>query len=50
MAVDVIYWPTPDPSAAVGSREEMLEGYRALRDTLMKRIKNKLGWRPMGSV
>ncbi len=50
MAVEVFYWPTPDPSAGVGSREEMLEGYRQLRDTLMKRIKDKLGWHAMGSV
>ncbi|RFB79937.1 arsenate reductase ArsC [Methylovirgula sp. 4M-Z18] len=50
MAVDVVYWPTPDPSAAVGTRDQMLEGYRTLRDTLLKRIKERLGWHAMGSV
>ena len=26
MAVEVIYWPTPDPTATQGSRETMLRG------------------------
>lgn len=39
MAVDVEYWPTPDPTAAAGSREQILDVYRAVRDGLMKRIK-----------
>jgi protein-tyrosine-phosphatase len=38
-AVEVEYWPTPDPSLAEGSREQMLEAYRALRDGLFRRIK-----------
>ena len=25
MAVEVIYWPTPDPTATQGSRETMLQ-------------------------
>jgi protein-tyrosine-phosphatase len=37
-AVEVDYWPTPDPSLAEGSREQMLEAYRALRDGLLARI------------
>lgn len=39
MAVDVEYWPTLDPSAASGNREQILEGYRAMRDSLFRRIK-----------
>jgi protein-tyrosine-phosphatase len=39
MAVDVEYWPTMDPTAAAGSREQILDAYRAVRDGLMKRIK-----------
>ncbi len=39
MAVDVIYWPTPDPTATQGSRETMLEAYRDVRDRLAARIK-----------
>ena len=47
MAVDVVYWPTIDPTAAQGSREQMLEAYRGVRDGLQKRIKEALDWRPM---
>jgi hypothetical protein len=39
MAVDVEYWPTMDPSAAAGNREQILQSYRALRDQLFERIK-----------
>lgn len=38
MAVDVEYWPTMDPTLAMGSREHRLEEYRAVRDALDKRI------------
>ena len=34
MAVDVIYWPTPDATATQGSRETMLQAYREVRDRL----------------
>jgi protein-tyrosine-phosphatase len=39
MATDVEYWPTPDPTAVEGTREQRLEAYRAVRDQLMQRIK-----------
>jgi protein-tyrosine-phosphatase len=39
LAVDVEYWPTMDPSAATGNREQILDAYRAVRDTLFQRIK-----------
>jgi protein-tyrosine-phosphatase len=42
MAVEVIYWPTPDPTATQGSRETMLDAYRAVRDRLAARIKGFL--------
>ncbi|WP_400768494.1 low molecular weight phosphatase family protein [Methylosinus sporium] len=38
MAVDVVYWPTLDATATSGSRETILESYRAVRDSLSKRI------------
>nr|WP_281023882.1 arsenate reductase ArsC [Rhodomicrobium lacus] len=41
MAVDVEYWPTLDPSAGTGNREQILEGYRAVRDQLFERIKKR---------
>ncbi|AZO81466.1 MULTISPECIES: low molecular weight phosphatase family protein [unclassified Bosea (in: a-proteobacteria)] len=42
VASDVEYWPTPDPTIVQGSREQVLEAYRAVRDGLMQRIKNRL--------
>ena len=41
MAVDVEYWPTFDASVMMGqgSRDQILESYRAVRDQLFKRIK-----------
>ena len=47
MAVNVVYWPTIDPTAVQGTREQMLDAYRGVRDDLQKRIKEALGWRPM---
>lgn len=38
MAVEVEYWPTPDPTAAVGTREQILSAYRDMRDRLSARI------------
>ncbi|HET9618815.1 MAG TPA: low molecular weight phosphatase family protein, partial [Pseudolabrys sp.] len=43
LAADVEYWPTPDPTAIEGSREQKLEAYRAVRDELMKRIRARFG-------
>lgn len=42
VASDVEYWPTPDPTVVQGSREQVLEAYRAVRDGLMQRIKTRL--------
>jgi len=39
MAADVEYWPTPDPTATEGTREQRLDAYREVRDQLMRRIK-----------
>jgi len=41
MACDVEYWPTLDPSMIEGNREERLEAYRAVRDTLLARIRER---------
>lgn len=37
-AVEVEYWPTQDPTAFEGSREQKLAAYRAVRDELHSRI------------
>jgi protein-tyrosine-phosphatase len=50
LASEVVYWPTLDPSATHGSRDQVLEAYRAVRDGLTRRIKERLEWRPMGAV
>ena len=41
MAVDIEYWPTFDPSLTEGSRDQQLDSYRQVRDSLMKRIKQR---------
>ncbi len=43
MAVDVEYWPTFDASMMIGqgNREQTLESYRAVRDRLFNRIKDR---------
>ena len=46
MAVDVVYWPTPDATAAQGSREAILDAYRDVRERLTGRIKDLLGHGP----
>ena len=49
-AVEVIYWPTIDATAVQGSREQMMDAYRDVRDGLQNRIKDYLDWRPMMAV
>jgi protein-tyrosine-phosphatase len=41
-AIDVIYWPTIDPSVAGGTREQILNAYREVRDTLLGLIESRL--------
>jgi protein-tyrosine-phosphatase len=43
IAADVEYWPTPDPTAQDGNREQRLDAYRAVRDHLLRRIKGRFG-------
>ena len=38
MACDVEFWPTPDATAVEGSRETMLDAYRAVRDRLDRKL------------
>jgi protein-tyrosine-phosphatase len=40
-AIDVEYWPTPDPTLADGAREQMLDAYREVRDHLFAKIKQR---------
>jgi protein-tyrosine-phosphatase len=40
-ATKVEYWPTMDPTAVDGSREQRLAAYRLVRDQLMRRLKQR---------
>jgi protein-tyrosine-phosphatase len=40
-ATRVEYWPTMDPTAVEGSREQRLLAYRVVRDQLMERLKQR---------
>jgi protein-tyrosine-phosphatase len=42
-AADVEYWPTVDPTGVEGTREQRLDAYRAVRDELMARIRERFG-------
>lgn len=43
IAADVEYWPTPDVTAVSGNREQRLDAYRSVRDTLRQRIRQRFG-------
>ncbi len=47
LAAEVEYWPTSDPTAAEGNREQRLNAYREVRDQLVARIRERFG-RPGG--
>lgn len=40
-AIEVEYWPTPDPTLASGAREQILDAYRQVRDRLFAKIKQR---------
>jgi len=50
MACEVEFWNTFDPTAMQGSREQILDAYRAVRDGLMRRIKERFDTGPRSSV
>ena len=39
VAAEVEYWPTADPTAIEGSREQRMNAYREVRDQLLQRIR-----------
>src|SRR3954466_12832973 len=49
IAAEVEYWPTPDPTAVEGTREQRLAAYREVREQLTERIKNRFGWQAGGN-
>ena len=43
LPAEVEYWPVADPTAVSGSREQIMNAYRACRDQLMEQIKRRFG-------
>ncbi len=43
MAIHVESWNIADPSHTSGSREQILDAYRAVRDDLVKKVKARFG-------
>jgi len=43
ISADVEYWPTTDPTAIEGNREQRLDAYREVRDQLIARIRERFG-------
>ena len=39
LAAEVEYWPTADPTAIEGNREQRMSAYRSLREQLLERIR-----------
>jgi protein-tyrosine-phosphatase len=37
-SVDVEYWPTPDPTVVTGTREQILNAYRGVRDHISRLV------------
>ena len=52
MAVEVEYWPTLDATVmrGYGSREQVLQAYREVRDGLFRRIRQRFGYEGGPSV
>jgi len=49
IAADVEYWPTHDPTAIEGTREQRLSAYREVRDQLTERIRARFGGHATGN-
>ena len=43
MACDFEYWPTINPDIFSGTRDQLIEQYRALRDDLIEKISHRFG-------
>jgi protein-tyrosine-phosphatase len=49
VAAEVEYWPTIDPTAVEGNREQRLAAYREMRDQLTERIRARFGGAAVGN-
>ena len=50
LAVDVEYWPMPDPTGIGGTREQIMAAYRDVRERLKARIAGRFGLRAPGNA
>jgi len=50
MACEVEFWPSFDPTAVEGNRQEILAAYRTLRDDLWQRLRERFPSDPAGQV
>ncbi|ABD89938.1 low molecular weight phosphatase family protein [Rhodopseudomonas palustris] len=48
-AIDVEYWPTADPTGLDGNREQRLQAYREVRDSLQQHIRKRFGRHGLGN-
>ncbi|MBV9046249.1 MAG: low molecular weight phosphatase family protein [Alphaproteobacteria bacterium] len=49
-AIEIEYWPTLDPTMVEGSRDQRLDAYRATRDGIMRRIKDRFAEKSASDV
>src|SRR5262245_28337153 len=49
LAAHVEYWPTGDPTAIEGSREQRMNAYREVRDQLLERVRTRFQTRHRGN-
>ena len=42
-AVETVFWPTPDPTVASGTRDQILDAYRAVRDLIETMLNKQFG-------
>jgi len=47
-AIELVYWPIEDVTQGGGTREQRLEGYRRVRDTIDRLIRDEIGPRLAG--
>jgi protein-tyrosine-phosphatase len=43
MAIEIESWSVLDPSQTQGSREQILDAYRAVRDDIVKKVRTRFG-------
>jgi len=42
-AIEIEYWPTMDPTLVEGSRDQQLDAYRAVRNNMLRKIRERFG-------